>query len=474
MRHAFLIAAPLVVLLTAPLAHATRYVPPHLLVERPGTPAVLEQWVPPGITPADITARLSKIASFEKSMQYLGSCDAGAEGADAGAQGDGACEYGGIIEVQSGPGHAIIESDNTQEAVWIWSWDKQLNGETQYAPQITNAFQFLSVFPGWLKWEETGDPGPDYYSIYNCGWGVRAVVEYEAAWGDMSHHAYGTMCAEHIATYAKTIAQTGTLINVATASWAASGLWIWGTAENDASMQAQAVAIGTVAKAWIDAQPSRVSSQTWAVTGAAVYDGVIHSYMEANPSELSAWVQATAPKLGGWIDESQPVSPEDWTDWRNAHNAWNMLAQFDTGTVLGEGATGPHNATAVSIYGKIVAQDTQDNGGIPGSQQLDNSMEDETWITAYFAYFGMRPLLADMELDAGAPDSGAAPDGSAGDATPLIPGDASTPTHASSSSGSKGCNEGGADTAWPVGLPALAVALAWGLSRRRRPTPTPR
>ena len=75
-----------------------------------------------------------------------------------------------------------------------------------YAPQIANAFEFLSVFPGWLKWEGTGDHGPDYYSIYNCGWGVRAVVEYEAAWGDKSHHAYGDMCAAHIQEYASMIA----------------------------------------------------------------------------------------------------------------------------------------------------------------------------------------------------------------------------------------------------------------------------
>jgi hypothetical protein len=377
-------------LVTSRTAHATPYVPPRRLVERPGTPAVIKDWIPPGITPGDILARLALIAKFEKSMQYTGGCDAAP------------CNYGGIIEVQSGPGNAIIQSDNTQEAVWIWSWQRQLAADTSYGPQIADAFEFLSVFPGWLKWEGTGDHGPDYYSIYNCAWGVRAVVELEKASGDTSHHGYGDMCAAHIDQYAKTIAQEGKLMDVATAAFAASGLWIWGQAQGDAALQQSAVDIGTVAKAWIDAAPSRVSSQVWAVTGAAVFDGVLGSYMMGHPDELAPWVQQVAPLLGGWIDESTPADPNDWTDWRNAHAAWNMIAQFDTGTVLGEDGSGMHNQIAVDIFSKLVAQDTQGNGAIPGSQQRENDHEDETWITAYLVYFGMRPLLADMGCEVGA------------------------------------------------------------------------
>jgi hypothetical protein len=443
------------------VAHATPYVSPRLLVERPGTPAVLHDWIPPGITPSDILSRLALIAKFEKSMQYTGACPDAAS-----------CDYGGVIEVQSGPGHAIIESDNTQEAIWIWSWQRQLAGDTSYTPQIADAFEFLSVFPGWLKWEGTGDTGPDYYSVYNCAWGVRAVVELEAASGDTSHHAYGDMCASHIAEYATMIADDGILLDVAPAAFAASGLWIWATAQGDTALQQKAVDIGTVVKAWIDATPSRVSSQTWAVTGAAVYDGVLGSYMMAHPDELVPWVQKIAPLLGGWIDESKPANPNDWTDWRNAHAAWNMIAQFDTGTVLGEDGTGPHNQVALGIFSKLVAQDTQGNGAIPGSQQRENAHEDETWITAYLVYFGMRPLLADMELDAGTGgegqneggiDDAGADGGSSGSTGP-------------SPSGHSGCDVGGGESG-PLGLLALGLASGWGLAlgrRHARKRPSPR
>jgi hypothetical protein len=432
-----------------------------------------------GIVPADILQRLGRISAFEKSQQYTTPCaDSGAGGGDAGGDA-GLCEFGGEIEVQSGPGHAIIQSDNTQEAVWIWSWERQLNADPSYSPQIANAFTFLSVFPGWLKWEGTGDTGPDYYSIYNCAWGVRAIVEYEASSGDLSHHSYGQMCAEHIQSYAATVASSAGsesgLIDMATASFAASGLWIWGTAQGDSAMQASAVEIGSVVKTWLDTNPEVTSSQTWAVTGAAVYDGVLGSYMKGHPDELVAWVQQSAPNLGGWIDESQPASPNDWTDWRNAWNAWNMLAQFDTGTVLGEGATGPHNQTALTIYTNLVAEDTQGNGAIPGSQQRETDDEDETWITAYLVYFGMRPLLADMQLDAGAPpppDGGSDGGRDAGKSEDsgfhLVVPPPTPPTPTTSSDGGCAQASGGSDP-FGVGLLTAGIAIAWaGGARRRR------
>ena len=476
MRRLLTVAGTLVLLAASGVARATPYVPPHLLFERPGTPAVIEDWTTPGIVPADILHRLSLVSAFEKSMQYTGSCADAGVGADTGADADSdaaaPCEFGGEIEVQSGPGNAIIQSDNTQEAIWIWSWDRQLNGATSYAPQVANAFEFLSVFPGWLKWEGTGDTGPDYYSVYNCAWGVRAVVELEAA-GDTSHHAYGEMCAEHIEDYAITVAQKGGLINMAPAAFAASGLWIWGQAEGDTMAQQKAAAIGAVVKAWIDATPSEISFQTWAVTGAAAYDGVLGSYMKANPGELDAWVQKNAPLVGGWIDESQPVIPEDWTDWRNAHSAWNMLAQFDTAAILGEDGTGPHNQIALGIFSKLVAQDVQGNGGIPGSQQLENDDEDETWITAYLVYFGMRPLLAGLDLDAGIAEAGA-PDGGPADAggdagTAVADASMDSSTGLQQSSHGGGCDQAGDGGSWPLGLPAIGLvgACAFALRRRR-------
>jgi hypothetical protein len=198
---------------------------------------------------------------------------------------------------------------------------------------------------------------------------------------------------------------------------------------------------------------------------------VLGSYMKGHPDELLPWVQKMAPLLGGWIDESKPVSPEDWTDWRNAHAAWNMVAQFDVGTVLGEDGTGPHNQIALDIFSKLVAQDVQGNGAIPGSQQLVNDHLDETWITAYLVYFGMRPLLADMELDAGTGEEAGPPEGGVGDGGEDAGASASPP---SSGHSGCGCDQVGAGGSEPLGILMLGLVGASALGRlgRRRLRPS--
>jgi MYXO-CTERM domain-containing protein len=366
---------------------ATPFVPRDKLLETQHPPAVL----PGGVRrieslQSDAMMRLALIASFEKSMQYTMPC-AGDAGAD--------CNFGGIIEVASGPGNAIVESDNSQEAVWDWSYTKENGDATDYSTQVAGVFEFLSVddHAGYNRWKETGDPGPDYYSIYNCGWGVRAVVEYEKATGDMSHHAYGAMCAQHLADNAMNVAMNSTkLIDVGTASWGASGLYLWGEANSDANAKSIAAAVGGVAKAWLDTLPSRASLAQWAMTGGVVFYAVVNTYMKEHPAELDAWVTTIAPHLGGWIDESMPANPNDWTDWRNAWNAWNMLGQFTASRVTTGSLAQGHQTIALDIYSKLVAQDTDGNGGIPASQQRPDT-EDESWITSYLAYFGVREIL---------------------------------------------------------------------------------
>jgi hypothetical protein len=272
-----------------------------------------------------------------------------------------------------------------------------------------------------------------------------------------------------------------TLLDVGPAGWGASGLWMWGdTYPEDASMKTTAATIGGDVKAWIEAMPSRISYQQWAMTGAAPYYGVLGSYMKENPSELSAWVTEYGPMLGGWVDESTPATPNDWTDWRNAWNGWNMVAQFATSDILGPTAGASNLASANDILGKLVAQANPTTGAIPGSQQRP-STEAESWITAYMVYFGLLHVidapLADGGLDAGPSDAGidASTKHDAGkkDAA-IVLGSGSSESSASSGekeSGSSGCSctvtgrERG--EAGGAGFASLAlVALAW--SRRRK------
>ncbi len=405
-KHAVAIAVSSSILFAAAAADATPVamgVPVFPIYEPAGhpPPTRLEYF-----TVAQALAQISEIAAWDVTMQYTGCTDTdGGVDAEAGAM---PCEFGGVIEVESGPGNAIVASDNTQEAIFNWSYNQKLTGDSSHLPAAANAFEYLSVYPGYLAWQVAGDPGPDYYSVYNCGWGVRAVVEYEAVTGDTSHHAYGQTCADHIAANAMDLvpATGGDLISVAPAAWGASGLWLWGDANGDANARATASVIGGAVKTWIEQDAALIlPEREWAVSGGATFYGVVESYMKENPTELVPWVTQYAPMLGGWIDESTPATPNDWTDWRNAHAGWNMLAQFTAAHVLGPTDGDANEQIADDILTKLVAQAMVGTGAIPGSQQRPPT-EAETWITAYLVSFGLQEVISESNAaDAGAPDA---------------------------------------------------------------------
>jgi len=443
-----------------------------------GVPATPPEWVTLDLSPTQATAQIAKIAAWDRTMQST-ACpypDAGPDASFDASFYD--CRAGGIIEVQSGPGMLIIASDNTQEAIGLWSWNDKLN-HIAYPTNIADAFDFLATHPGYDAWELTRDGGPDYYSVYNCGWGVRAVILYEAETGDMSHHAYGATCASHIAANATNVITFGDLLDVGPAAWGASGLWAWGNAYGDASMKTMAATIGAQVKAWIEKKPNRISSQEWAMTGAAPFYGVIESYMKENPTELVPWVTEYSPGLGGWIDESVALSPDagipadvgtnDWTDWRNAWNAWNMLGQFTTAQVLGAKAGKPSQLTATDILNKLVLQANPMTGAIPGSQQRP-STEAESWITSYMVYFGLLQVIAEAPVSDGGVEGGVK-DGGAPSKDGSAPHDAAADaggTGGGTGSGG-GCSssrlaEGGGEGAIPLGV---LVGLMLVAARRR-------
>jgi MYXO-CTERM domain-containing protein len=183
--------------------------------------------------------------------------------------------------------------------------------------------------------------------------------------------------------------------------------------------------------------------------------------MKSHPSELAAWAAQMAPGLGGWIDESQPAVPNDWTDWRNASAAWNMLAQFDAANALTGTDGDTHRVIALDILDKLWVQDDDGDGAIPGSQQRLGVDQDESWVSAYFTVFGLRQVSDGTAT----PDAGVEPDagddaGQGEDAGPVP-----TPPATTTTSGCSCDVARGNGTTWGI-LAALAAAVL-AITRRR-------
>jgi MYXO-CTERM domain-containing protein len=388
------------------------------------------------VSPAQAKLQVAEIATWEVSMQET-TCSEPSLG-DAGAM---ACPTGGVRELATGP--TFTSPDNTAEAIFVWSYEEQLSGDVSYGPNTAAAFSYLAASPGVIQ-------GNGYPPAYVCGWVLRAVVEYEAATGDLSHHAFGADCADEVEADAPGLATSGaSLMNAGAAAWAASGLWTWGDANADEAAKSAAASIGGEVKTWIEAAPATtLTMQEWAFTGGTTFYGVVGSYMNAHPAELAAWVATYAPMLGGWIDESTPVSPEDYTDWRNAFNAWNMAAQTSAARALGTVAGAANQQIAADILDRLVAQELPGAGAIPGSQQRP-ATEAQSWITAYLVYFGLRETIDEATADAGA----------------------GTPTTGATGTvlGGAGCGVGGGGGG-PSGAMLLVIVVVVGMaSRRRRP-----
>lgn len=103
--------------------------------------------------------------------------------------------YGGMHEGESSELWAIVQTDNTQEAIRVWSLYAGWSGDLDtYRDHIQAAWIYTMNFPAY---DEEGTDS-DYYRVHNCGWGIVAEAYYRAVYGDSSYLWYADSCAAYI------------------------------------------------------------------------------------------------------------------------------------------------------------------------------------------------------------------------------------------------------------------------------------
>jgi hypothetical protein len=396
-------------------AGATPYVPRREIVDLAGEPwrpaAAATGWR--AVRAIDPVAHFDRVAAFERAMQAAApyACPAA----------DPVC-FGGMIEVETGPGFAIVQSDNTQEAVWIWSRWRLRSGEATYAEPVAAAWGYLDTHPGWM---EEGAPGEDYYRAYNCAWGILAALAHAEATGDVSREDYLASCVAFVRG-ANLPFVGSSVIEPAVAGWAAAALYRYGVERADGVARADAAALGNRVKGWLQAGfAARVPMRAWAVTGGAALYGVMESYLREHPEQAEPWLALAAPHLGGFVDAGPAGT--DWTDWRNAHSAWNMLGHLAASRGLGGPDGELHRQAFRDLADRLADQDTDLDGGIPGSVSRP-ATEDQSWITSYLAAMAIVPLLEDATPPP--PADGAVSDGTPNAADGPGRADGASPTDA--------------------------------------------
>ena len=357
-------------------AFATPYVPVEKMLASDGS----EEFVPPVALPR---APLG-IQSYDPLERFTMGADfiVGLQVADTASE-----SYGGMREAE----HMlnIVQSDNTQESIWIWSRYYRMTGADSYNDNVVAAWDYVM---GNKAYDEEGgdDPITGYYRMYNCGWGLRAVMEYDDVYGDETYSTYGDSCASYICHHPMMLNYvTGAprRLNGMIMAWALGNLYEYGESTGNAIFQARALAIVDSLKTWVDNNPAKFHWKEWAMEGGVVMWGIVHSYFANDPTGLAEWVTAGAPNLD---TEVLPTAG----DYQNAWRAWAAFGQATAWDVLDSET---YKGYFQHLADTLVANDGDLDGGIP-VLDADPDNYDQSWVTNYLGFMCMDRLYAEAGI----------------------------------------------------------------------------
>jgi hypothetical protein len=297
--------------------------------------------------------------------------------------------FGGIIEAEHMP--TIIETDNTQEAIWIWSRWYELTGRDDYRENIRRAWTYVKRNPAFR--EHGGAPSQVWYAIWNCGLGFMAEAEYRRAYADSSFLAYADTCRSFYIANPLSTAALDYFVTSQSSGMAmeyARGLPPLSADENggctqpsvfrrpyDAVLHDTALARGRRVKTWVEAAAAtRLGAQDWAMCGGTAFWGVVHTVGKEDTAAGKLWIQTYADSLPGFYPSGS---------WNCSHNIW-LANAYRSAAELGHDTLNwmmHHYLTDT-----LLMRDTDDDGGIPATWS-DPNTQDQTWVSTYLDFMGM-------------------------------------------------------------------------------------
>ncbi|MFZ0033356.1 MAG: hypothetical protein WAK60_00015, partial [Sedimentisphaerales bacterium] len=265
-----------------------------------------------------------------------------------------------------------VETDNTQEAIWIWSRYAELTGDyTTYQTRINNAWTYCLANPAWLEGGSLGNPLP-YYSTYNIGWGLLAEMKYRQVYqgraGYVDHSSYATSCANALVSYTPS---TTALPDALCTGIACGALYQYGLNVGSAAYRARAVVLGGNVRTWLGTT-SNFSAESWAVSGGIAVWGVMNSYYKDpnNASGAAAWAETANTYMPANamnnVTNNYEYGMDGWYAW--GHYALSQIRGADSFTKYN------------NVINKILDSDNDHDGGIrQGLTYIDTS--DYAWAT---------------------------------------------------------------------------------------------
>jgi hypothetical protein len=292
--------------------------------------------------------------------------------------------YGGIEEGEAQ--WLTIQTDNTQEAIWIWSRYTELTGDDIYVPNIAAAWSYVMNHPAYN--EEGGGGELGYYRIYNCAWAMAAEAEYRQVFGDSTFLWYSDSAAGYVTNNPLNLygPPPYDILNGMVTGWAAGNLYGHGESVGDTTVEYEAASIGSLVKEWAEGDPSaRLGGWNWAMSGGAAFWGIVNSYFKRYPEGLRSWSEIYDDYLQTYVND---------TGWQNAWNLWFALGHYTAWDTQGDFQRKQNHKAIIDF---LVGLDGDGDGGIGVSETAGN-LNDQSWVTSYLGFMGLNKLLAPADM----------------------------------------------------------------------------
>ncbi|MBI5058546.1 T9SS type A sorting domain-containing protein [candidate division KSB1 bacterium] len=283
---------------------------------------------------------------------------------------------GGMIEGESGGDQNIIETDNTQEAIRVWSQYALWTGDTaRFHENIQRAQGYCGRFPAWHE----GDGGAPYYSAHNIGWGFEAVRKYRAAYGDTSWNWYADSCAAWMTGHQ--LNWNTELVNGYAEALGLGGMYYHAEYRGRQDWLTHCITRGRTLRSWLQTSPVRMRSESWALSGGTAMWGLSETLFRAYPDSGAIWLAEYGDELQVWESNGQ---------WNHSFNAWYANAQHRCFELTGDST---YWNNAVYIGDSLIGLDTDADGGIYPGRTGYSPANDHSWVSAYMGWMGMERVI---------------------------------------------------------------------------------
>lgn len=325
--------------------------------------------------------QFSKLASFISDWQVINPADT---------------NYGGIIEAEGGKFKDVIQTDNTQEAIWVWSRYGELTMDRdRFRENIKRAWEYCKRYPAW---KEEGLP-EQYYRVHNCAWGLAAEEIYRRVYKDSSYLWYRDSCADYILKHPLNIHHSNKvwrLINSFVQGWASGWLYRYGELNSKRVYIDTSLAYGERLLGWIEENPdTNLTSERWAMSSGTIVWGICNSVFKQDTLRGKEWID----NYGTLVDTFQEWYriPLDY-GWDNAWNVAYANAHYAMYEISHKQDYRRHHLFLTNL---LLSYDTDGDGAIPASTQDSDTM-DMTWVSAYLGLMGVDKLIGEPDsFDAG-------------------------------------------------------------------------